>query len=191
MSNLLLAFTHVKHVNGVASSMAAHILGYRGVPPCPHASQEAKEAAQEQQMRRKAQKQQAAVPTDASGRKRKHDDQEEHVYDASSEAPAPKRQELVQRMFTVVQGMEADFTSEEKAAIQAQAERAVISANLKFSVFEEPEVIEFCCMLRAKAYTILPSGKVVGGTLLEQCTNGVDGAMKKKLMGKRIGLSYV
>ena len=168
--------------------MAAHILGYRGVQPCPHASQEAKEAAQEQQECGKAQKQQVA---DTSGRKRKYNDQEERIHDASSEAPAPKWQELVQRMFTVVQGMEADFTSEEKVAIQAQAEHAVISANLKFSVFKDPEVIKFCCMLRAKAYKILPSGKVVGGTLLKQCTDGVDDAMKKKLVGKWIGLLYV
>jgi hypothetical protein len=168
--------------------MAAHILGYQGVQPCPHTSQEAKEAAQEQQECGKAQKQQVA---DASGRKWKYNDQEERVHDASSDAPAPKRQELVQRMFTVVQGMEADFTSEEKAAIQAQAECAVISANLKFSVFEDPEVIKFCCMLRAKAYKILPSGKVVGRTLLKQCTDGVDGAIKKKLVGNQIGLSCV
>jgi hypothetical protein len=86
--------------------------------------------------------------------------------------------------------MEVEYTSEQKVAIQAQAEHAVILANLKFSVFEDPEVIKFCCMLRAKAYKILPLEKVVGGTLLKQCTDGVNGGMKK-LVGNWIGLSYI
>jgi hypothetical protein len=80
------------------------------------------------------------------------------------------------------------FSPSEKDAIQAQALRATISANLAFKTFEDPEVIKLFWMMRTAAPEILPSAKVIGGRLLNGAAEIVEKKMDKILKGKIVGL---
>jgi len=80
------------------------------------------------------------------------------------------------------------FSSSEIAAVQAQALRAAISANLSFRVYEDPEVIKLFWMMRTAAPNILPSAKAVGGRLLNDAAEIVELKMDKLLHRKSVGL---
>ncbi|KAJ7592357.1 ribonuclease H-like domain-containing protein [Mycena floridula] len=81
------------------------------------------------------------------------------------------------------------FGKEETKAFQDQALRAVISANLPFSVFENPEVKVLFGMARTTAPAKLPSGKVVAGRLLTKAANLVQAKLEKVLKGQEIRLN--
>jgi hypothetical protein len=81
------------------------------------------------------------------------------------------------------------FSSTEIAAVQAQALRAVISANLSFRVYEDPEVIKLFWMMRTAASEILPSGKAVGGRLLNDAAENVEVKIGELLLfGRSVSL---
>jgi hypothetical protein len=80
------------------------------------------------------------------------------------------------------------FSPSEKGAIQAQALRATVSANLPFRVFEDAKVIKLFWMMRMAAPSILPSAKVIGGRLLNDAAVVVEKKMDKILQGKNVGL---
>jgi hypothetical protein len=80
------------------------------------------------------------------------------------------------------------FSPNEVAAVQAQALRATISANLPFQVYENPEVIRLFGMLQTAAPGIMPSAKVVGGRLLNEAAEIVELKMDKLLRKKNLGL---
>jgi hypothetical protein len=85
-------------------------------------------------------------------------------------------------------GVDMPFSSSEIAAVQAQALRAAISANLSFRVYEDPEIIKLFWMMRTAAPNILPSAKAVGGRLLNDAAEIVELKMDKLLHGKSVGL---
>jgi hypothetical protein len=80
------------------------------------------------------------------------------------------------------------FSPSEKDAIQAQALQATILANHPFQVFEDAEVIKLFWMMRMAALSILPSAKVIGGSLLNDVAVVVEKKMDKILQGKNVGL---
>jgi hypothetical protein len=86
-------------------------------------------------------------------------------------------------------GVDMPFNSSEIAAVQAQALRAAISANLSFRVYEDPEVIKLFWMMRTMAPQILPSVKSIGGRLLNDAAGKVELKMDKLLHRKSIGLA--
>ena len=79
------------------------------------------------------------------------------------------------------------FSPSEKGAIQAQALRATVSANLPFRVFEDA-VVKLFWMMRTAAPSILPSAKVIGGRLLNDAAVVVEKKMDKIPQGKNVGL---
>jgi hypothetical protein len=85
-------------------------------------------------------------------------------------------------------GVDMPFSPSEVAAVQAQALRAAIFANLPFQVYENPEVIKLFGMLRTAAPDIMPSAKVVGGRLLNEAAEIVELKMDKLLRKKNLGL---
>lgn len=74
-------------------------------------------------------------------------------------------------------GTEMPFSTPQTNAIQAQALRAVISANLPFHVFENPEILKLMSMLRSAAPAIMPSAKLVSGRLLNDAAEIVHQKM--------------
>jgi hypothetical protein len=81
------------------------------------------------------------------------------------------------------------FSSTDIAAVQAQALRAVISANLSFRVYKDPELIKLFWMMRTVASEILPSGKAVGGRLLNDAAENVEVKIGKLLFGRNVSLA--
>jgi hypothetical protein len=80
------------------------------------------------------------------------------------------------------------FSESEKDAIWAQSLCAMISANWSFRSFENPEVVKLFWMMHSAALEILPSGKVVGGKLLNNAAAKVESKLSKVLNGKQVGL---
>ena len=85
-------------------------------------------------------------------------------------------------------GVNMPFSESEKDAIRAQSLRAVISANWPFQSFENPEVVKLFWMMSSAALEILPSGKVVGGKLLNDAAAMVESKLSKVLNSKQVGL---
>ena len=106
---------------------------------------------------------------------------------STSEPPAKKMKQgnLTAHAY---KGVDMPFSPNEVAAVQAQALRATISANLPFQVYENPEVIKLFGMLRTAALDIMPSAKVVGGRLLNEAAEVVELKMDKLLRKKNLGL---
>jgi hypothetical protein len=88
-------------------------------------------------------------------------------------------------------GIDMPFSLNETDAIQAQALRATISANLLFQAFEDPEVVKLFWMMRMAAPSVLPSAKVIGGRLLNDAAAVVEKKMDRLLKGKSVGLKWV
>ena len=80
------------------------------------------------------------------------------------------------------------FNPSETEAIWAQALHAVISANLSFWVFEDLEVIQLFEMVWSTALSVLPSGKVIGGRLLDNAGAIVEMKINKIIQSETVGL---
>jgi hypothetical protein len=100
----------------------------------------------------------------------------------------PKKMRQTDLLGKTFRGIDMPFCESEKDAIQAQSLRAVISANWSFRSFENPEVVKLFWMMRWAAPEILPSGKVVGGKLLNDAAAKVESKLDKVLNGKQVGL---
>jgi hypothetical protein len=99
-----------------------------------------------------------------------------------------KKQKQSNLLGHAFKGTDMPFSPSEKGAIQAQALRATVSANLPFRVFEDAKVIKLFWMMRTAAPSILPSAKVIGGRLLNDAAAVVEKKMDKILQGKNVGL---
>ncbi|KAJ7175140.1 ribonuclease H-like domain-containing protein [Mycena crocata] len=163
-----------KSTRGEKLKWIVHILGPKKDPGCSHASAEAREEAQKQRDEGKA----AALST-------------KHARSASAanskDAPAPKK--FKQAMLQTYTGHAMPFSASEAEAIQAQALRAIVSTNSAFGLFEHPEMLTLFGMMRSFAPDIIPSGKVVGGRLLDEAATTVDEKLSKLLAGQQLGLS--
>jgi hypothetical protein len=85
-------------------------------------------------------------------------------------------------------GVDMPFISSEITAVQAQALQAVISANLSFRVYKDPEIIKLFWMMQTAVPNILPSAKAIGGRLSNDAAVIVELKMDKLLQGKSVGL---
>ncbi|KAJ6561343.1 ribonuclease H-like domain-containing protein [Mycena sp. CBHHK59/15] len=78
--------------------------------------------------------------------------------------------------------------TEEKDALQKQALRAIISSGSPFGLFEDPEMQILFGMIRTTAPGILPTGKVVGGRLLNGAAEDIELRLNKRLKNRNVGL---
>jgi hypothetical protein len=88
----------------------------------------------------------------------------------------------------VFKGLDIPFHMAHTAMIQAQCLHAVILTNSSFSFFEDPEVVELLKMMRTAAPEILPSGKCIGGKLLNDASGVIEVELEGILQGWMIGL---
>lgn len=176
------ACTAAGSIRGEKSAFIAHILGSRGVDPCAYASDAAKADATEQRL---AMAQKAAEKDNnstASTQKRAHPE--------SSNNPTldGSRKKFKQAPLKTYRGIDMPFSEDEKNAVQAQALRAVISANLPFRAMENPEMLKLFRLLRTAAPEIIPSRRIIGGRLLDDAAATVDAKMRKMLRGREVGV---
>ncbi|KAJ6623316.1 ribonuclease H-like domain-containing protein [Mycena sp. CBHHK59/15] len=80
------------------------------------------------------------------------------------------------------------YGTEEKDALQKQALRAIISSGSPFGLFEDPEMQILFGMIRTTAPGILPTGKVVGGRLLNGAAEDIELRLNKRLKNRNVGL---
>ncbi|KAJ7362771.1 hypothetical protein DFH08DRAFT_326791, partial [Mycena albidolilacea] len=105
---------------------------------------------------------------------------------SGADEPASKR--FKQGSFQVFTGRDQPFTTAETEEIQAQVLRATVSAGLPFRMWENPEVVRLVRMFRTAGPDVLPSRKVVGGRLLNEAAEKVEGTVKAALEMKEVGL---
>ena len=79
------------------------------------------------------------------------------------------------------------FSALETKAIRAQALRAVVDGNLKFGALENVKMI-LLYLLRTAALEIMPTGKVIGGSLLDATAKTTMATWKDILVGESVGL---
>ena len=80
------------------------------------------------------------------------------------------------------------FSPAEWDVVQAQALQAVILTNSAFRLFEDPEMQELFRLFHTAAPSVLPSGKSVGGKLLNDAAQSVEQKLLKTLKGQYVGL---
>ncbi|KAJ6624566.1 ribonuclease H-like domain-containing protein [Mycena sp. CBHHK59/15] len=167
-------------IRGEKISFITHILGKRRASGagCPYASAEAKTEAKTQRTAEAASK--AEEPSKKHARSTSTAE--------SNDATVPKK--LKQTMLKTYTGLDMPFSSSEAEAIEAQALRAIVSTNSAFNFFEDPEVLTLLGMMRSRAPDIIPSGKVIGGRLLDEAATIVDDKLSKILNGQALGAVY-
>jgi hypothetical protein len=146
----------------------AHLAGQN---PCKNASPEALQFATEQKI---------ADANKSSAKSSKHNRLGSMADASGSQSKKMRQTDLLERTF---RGIDMPFSESEKDAFQAQSLRAVISANWSFRSFENPEVVKLFWMMRSAAPEILPSGKVVGGKLLNDAAAKVESNSSSARMG--------
>jgi hypothetical protein len=192
MSNSISACDLAGDVGGAASSMAAHILGYSGRASCPHAPQKAIAEATKSQASTKARKDggTAAVPVTA---KRSHATANANAVAGSSSSaalrPSGPAKKQKQGHFEVISKQKSTYEPDERAAIEMQATRAIISTGSPFGLFEDVEMKKLFDMIRDGTGDIMPSRKVSGGKLLNTCAAAVENELKKVFVGQEMGAS--
>jgi hypothetical protein len=164
--------------------MTAHILGGKGIDACIHASDDAR---REAEIHREVLKKAKGAKDSISSKKRPA--QESDTPDDPDKVPSKKAKVMAQGKLKAFNVFDMPFSPHEIPAIQAQTLHAVISANLSFRVFENPEVVNLFQMFRKGAAEVLPSGKVLSGRLLDDAAAGVVKDLKTVLNGKHLGAS--
>ncbi|KZP16681.1 hypothetical protein FIBSPDRAFT_957763 [Athelia psychrophila] len=147
-------------LRGEKSVFITHILGHEhsGNNACSHAGKDAIDMARALRAASKAEK--------STGSKHSHIESTSITTDSSSLAPLSKKLKQPSIMAHMHTGMEMLFSAIQIEAIQDQALHAVISANLPFHVYENPEVLKLVPMLHTAGPAIMPTAKLVGGRLL-------------------------
>ena len=176
MPNNFLALTRVSSVNGEKNAMMSHLIGAKA---CPHASDEAKKAANRVKSGVKVK-----VGEDA-------DDGDDESSDAEGQPPKKKKRKLVtkvkqlsQKSLSFPKGIDVPFSDAEIAHIKIQFTRATISANLPYRWVVNPEVIKLFLMIRSCADDILPGDREISGWLLNNEHEKVEKRLKKVLHGQ-------
>ncbi|KAJ6628155.1 ribonuclease H-like domain-containing protein [Mycena sp. CBHHK59/15] len=75
------------------------------------------------------------------------------------------------------------------AAVQRQALRAIVSGGLPLGAFREPEMLILFSMFRSTAPELMPTGKVIGGRLLNEAAEEVEVRIENTLKDKDAGMS--
>ncbi|KAJ7113553.1 ribonuclease H-like domain-containing protein [Mycena epipterygia] len=167
-------------VNGVKSSMIAHLIGAK---PCPRASDRARKKATELK----------------KGKKRaKESDAESDADNESDSAPPSKKLKKVfrnvekamrQPELQVWRGANIPFSTAEVERVREQFLRATVSANLPFRWIEDIEVIKLLLMFRSTACDVIPSREVIAGSLLNSASAEVEKKLRAALKGQYVVLS--
>jgi hypothetical protein len=160
---------------GEKKSWVAHVLGGQGIVACPNGSAVAKADA-------------VAADTRKSTNNIQDRSSQKHARDGDSSQPAAKKQKQSTLKNTVYKGISIPFSQRETKSVHAQSERVVVACNLAENFFLHPEVQTLFTMFRSAASEVLPSGKLIGGRLLDEAARNVDKRVKKELKGKRIGI---
>ncbi|KAJ7864016.1 ribonuclease H-like domain-containing protein [Mycena leptocephala] len=149
----------------------AHILG--GRTACPNASVEAK--------------------AEATAQRKEASEAKEVKKHPRSDTPDPTEPKVKKRQtqstLTTYRRNDMPYAAPEIAAVQRQALRAIVSGGLPLGAFREPEMLVLFGMLRSTAPEIMPTGKVVGGRLLNDAAEEVELKTEKALKDKDAGLS--
>ena len=169
----------VGSTRGEKTAWIAYFLSRKNVKKCRHAPQEATDEAQRQKDIIAAAKKDGDTESTTETRNMKWSRTASNTTDSH-----PKQKKL-----KVYRGVDMPFSVEQKVAIQAQAERAIISTNSSFSLFEDPEMQTLIGMLRAEAPKIMPKRKVASGRLLNEAAAKVEEKIAKTLKGKEIGMT--
>ncbi|KAJ6604892.1 hypothetical protein B0H10DRAFT_1957451 [Mycena sp. CBHHK59/15] len=121
---------------------------------------------------------------DAKLKEKEEPKKHQHMGSSAQDVPAPPLKK--QHTQSMLSGMmfhrnKMPFKTDEKATFQVQALHAVVSSRAPFQIFEDPEMKILFGMLRTMALDFVPSGKVIGGQLLNQAAEKVEEKLKKKL----------
>ncbi|KAJ6607227.1 ribonuclease H-like domain-containing protein [Mycena sp. CBHHK59/15] len=164
------ACTAVGHTRSDKLAWIAHLIG--GKSECGNASAEAKaEARAQREATNKKKRPRPATP--------------------DTTEPQPKKHQPAQTQSTLTTYRKNDmpYAASEVAAVQRQALRAIVSGGLPLGAFREPEMLILFGMLRSTAPAIMPTGKVVGGRLLNEAAEEVDAKTVRALNDQNTGLS--
>jgi hypothetical protein len=109
------------------------------------------------------------------------------MYSLSNSQPAKKSKQtsILPHAF---KGIDMPFNPNKAETVQAQVLHAIISMNLSFWVFEDPEVIQLFEMIRSTAPSVLPSGEVIGGRNLNNAGVIVKIKIDKIIQSETVGL---
>ncbi|KAJ6552527.1 hypothetical protein B0H10DRAFT_1968382 [Mycena sp. CBHHK59/15] len=171
----------VGSLRGEKTVWITHVLGTvnRKSKPCPHVSQDTTTEATRQ--RNLAQEGKDQAPTTSA----------KHARSASATESndATTQKKFKQTMLKTYTGLDMPFHSSEAATIEAQALRTIVSTNSAFRLFEDPEMLTLFGMMRSHAPEIIPSGKVVGGRLLDEASITVGEKISMVLKGEVFGFT--
>ncbi|KAJ7445390.1 ribonuclease H-like domain-containing protein [Mycena galericulata] len=164
-------------INGVASSMAAHILGYPGHPACPHASQKATSEATKSQVAAKARKEAGSDSMPVTGTRSHATANGDAAASSSSSAvppPATLSKKPKQGHFQVISRKKSTYEPDEQATIEPSNTRNYLYRR---SIWDFRE--------RGDAGIIRRNPRGV----LNACADEVENELKRVLSGQEIGLS--
>lgn len=170
-------------VRGVKDAMESHLIKKKDA--CPHATEEARNAAHRSRDAKSASSKSVQQTTQA---KRGPDDD-----DDDGPVGGPKRartavqarvENFMQPMLKTYRGIDVPFSKEQAAAIEEQFLRATISANLPFRWVEDPEVIALFMMLRSAACDVIPSRQTLSGRLLDEAAVVAEDETKAAITGQ-------
>lgn len=102
--------------------------------------------------------------------------------------PPPKKPKQNQITLYVFKGLDIPFSVGQAEAFQAQRLQAIISTGAAFTFFKDPMVQLLFKMARTAVPAIIPSGKTIGGGLLNVASGKVEENMKRLLQGSMIGI---
>ncbi|KAJ6619379.1 ribonuclease H-like domain-containing protein [Mycena sp. CBHHK59/15] len=164
------ACTAVRHTRSEKLAWIAHQIG--GKSECGNASAEAKAEARAQREATNKKKRPRPATLDTT-------------------EPQPKKHQPAQTQSTLTTYRKNDmpYAASEVAAVRRQALRAIVSGGLPLGAFREPEMLILFGMLRSTAPEIMPTGKVVGGRLLNEAAEEVDAKTVRALNDQNTGLS--
>ncbi|KAJ6558647.1 ribonuclease H-like domain-containing protein [Mycena sp. CBHHK59/15] len=158
----------------------AHLIGGQGKVACVHALEEGRAYATTQR----------EGIQQAKTKKRSHVDSIQAAGSSDIMPPPAKKQQIQSTLTTLVfRRNDMPFSKAEAAALQKQALRAIVSSGAPSQLFEDPEMLVLFGMLRTTAPEIIPSGKVVGGRLLNSAAAEVESKIAKVMEKQNVGLA--
>lgn len=167
-------------IPGTKEKFILHILGGKGIPKCPYASDAAIAEATKQRAADKAAKNAAPAPGPS-----KHSRSASTAEGSGSTAP----KKLKSGKLVAYTGHDMPFSVSQASALQSQTLRAIISTNSAFRLFEDPEMLALFGMMGSCAPDILPSRKVVSECILNEAASIVEEKLVRVLKNQVFGLS--
>ncbi|KAJ7663539.1 hypothetical protein B0H17DRAFT_1211634 [Mycena rosella] len=170
LTRLCTACKAVTETRGDKLAWIAHLIGGKGVPACLYASAEAKAEATKQRAETKAKRDHPDTTVSAGPSSKKHKSQ----------------LEADQAVLKGFRRNEMPYSPAETDLFQRQSLRAIVSGGLPLRAFEEPEMKILFGMMRTTAPGVMPTGKVVGGRLLNAAASDVEMKITKTKKNKNV-----